>query len=104
MNLESYSQQANPFIPAGDTIGLRVFNLTSGAAFMLIDEPDPRVYIVERLVRDVNFETVSIWAHDATEQEDFAKERAFHLDFNATVALVGICVNPTDPDDNDWGV
>lgn len=92
----------NPHLPT-DTVGMNAFNLVPGAAFMLLDQPDPRVWIVEKVARDVNFERVSVWAHDGTNHPDLPNESAFNLDFCTKVALVGIVVNHTDLDDNDWG-
>jgi hypothetical protein len=92
----------NPNLPT-DSVGLSAFNLIPGAAFMLIDQPDPRVWVAEKVVRDENFERVSVWAHDATHNPDLPFEQAFNLDYCTQVALVGIVVNPTDPDDNNWG-
>jgi len=82
---------------------IRAFNLVIGAAFMVPYAPDPRVWIVERVVRDEHFERVFLWAHDGTNHPDLAREMAFDLDFCDQVALVGLSVNPSDPDDNDWG-
>lgn len=98
----------NPNLPR-DTIGLRAFNLIPGAAFMLIDEPDPRVWIVQHVSRDLNHERVNVWAHDGTNASDEAAFKgssdhlALNLDFCTLVALIGLVVNPGDPDDNDWG-
>ena len=109
-NLEACPWQDNPHIPSGDTVGLRAYNLMPGAAFMVIDEPDPRVWIAERVARDSNFEQVYVWAHDgsghplADDKNGLSTERAFSLDFNTLVCLVGLVVNPDDRDDNDWGV
>ena len=98
--------EANPNLPH-DTIPLNAYNLIPGAAFMVVDEPDPRVWIVEKVGRDVNFERVYVWAHDGTFAQDqdgnVAFEKAFNFDFNTTVALVGLAVDPSDPYDNDWG-
>jgi len=86
-------------------IPLRAFNLMPGAAFMVLDMPDPRVWIVEKLVRDDNFERVYIWAHDGTESGDLdlVTEKAFDLFYLDQVALVGLVANPEDLSDNDWG-
>ena len=92
----------NPHLPH-DTVPLSAFNIVPGAAFMLIDQPDPRVWIAEKVARDAAFERVSVWAHDGTHDETLEHEQAFNLDYCTTVALVGIVVNYTDPDDNDWG-
>jgi hypothetical protein len=98
--------QDNPNLPH-DVIGLRAFNLVPGAAFMLIDQPDPRVWIAEKVSRDAATERVSVWAHDGTnadiEDQHLAFEQAFNLDYCTLVGLVGIVVNPDDPEDNDWG-
>ena len=99
--------QDNPHLPA-DTVPLDVFNIIPGAAFMLIDQPDPRVWIAEKVARDVDFERVSIWAHDGTDADQdannsLAHEQAFNMDFCTKVALVGIVVNHADHDDNNWG-
>lgn len=107
-NLEAHPGQSNPNLPAGDTVGLRAFNLMRGAAFMLIDQPDPRVWVVQNMDRDVNTERVYLWCRDATNLQDQDGSYSFHLalnlDFCTLVALVGIVANPDDDDDNDWGV
>lgn len=93
---------ANPHLPL-DTIGLDAFNLIVGATFMVIDEPDPRVWVVERVVRDEQFEIVSVWVHDGTNDPDLGNERAYVLGYCTKVALVGLVVNADDNDDNNWG-
>lgn len=99
--------EANPNLPH-DTLPLNAYNLIPGAAFMVVDEPDPRVWIVEKVGREEHFERVYVWAHDGTnmrdERFDFTGEKAFAFNFNTTVAIVGLVVHPSDPDDNDWGV
>lgn len=92
----------NPHIP-NEFVGLNAFNIIPGVAFMLFDQPDPRVWIAERVARDANQETVSVWAHDGTHNGYLANESAFVLGYCSKVALVGTVVNPSDPDDNDWG-
>ncbi len=101
--MTSRDLQTNPNLPS-ETIGLRSFNLIPGATFMLIDEPDPRVWVAALVARDVDRERVYVWAHAANLPNDDSNfERAFSLDFNTLVALVGLVVNPSDLDDNDWG-
>jgi hypothetical protein len=82
---------------------LDAFNLVEGAAFMLTDQPDPRVWVAEKVYRDGNFEIVSVWAHDGTQDEVLGHEQAFRFGYNQKVALVGIVINPQDVDDNNWG-
>lgn len=98
--------EGNPNLDSTESLGLRAFNIIPGATFMLVDEPDPRVWVAEKVSRDANHETVSVWAHDASEsftESDLAGERAFVLDYNSTVALVGLVVNHDDLHDTDWG-
>ena len=106
----SQANEANPNLPH-DVVPLDSFNIMPGAAFMLIDQPDPRVWVAERVSRDINFERVYVWAHDATNDGDgtassaagLSTEIALNLDFCHKVGLVGIVVNFEDPDDNNWG-
>jgi hypothetical protein len=93
---------ANEHLPL-DVVPMDAFNLIPGAAFMLIDQPDPRVWVVEKVARDQNFESVSVWAHDVTEADHLPRESAFVLGYCVKVALVGIVVNPHDDSDNNWG-
>ena len=97
----------NPHLPT-DLVPLDAFNIIPGVTFMLIDQPDPRVWVAERVSRDVNFERVSIWAWDASNADQgldsgLAHEIALNLDYCTKVAMVGIVVNNTDHDDNNWG-
>jgi hypothetical protein len=101
--------QTNPNLPS-DTIALNSFNILPGAAFMLIDEPDPRVWIAEKVDRNGEHERVYVWAHDGTHFNEnqpamagHGEHRAFDLDYCYNVALVGLVLNYTDPDDNNWG-
>lgn len=96
------ADQANLNIPFA-SVRLDAFNLIVGAAFMVYDEPDPRVWIVEKVYRDGDFEDVSIWAHDATNNEHLGNEKAFLFGYCSKVALIGLVINPEDPDDNNWG-
>ena len=101
-----HDQNANPNLPS-ESIGLDAFNLIPGAAFMLIDQPDPRIWVAEKVVRDNNFERVYVWAHcldrDVAGDFDLATEIALNLDYCTKVALVGLVVNPGDPDDDNFG-
>lgn len=94
--------QANPNLPH-DVVPLDAFNLIPGAAFMLIDQPDPRVWVAEKVSRDADLERVSVWAHVGDSHNYLAAEIALNLDYCTKVALVGIVVNPSDPDDSNWG-
>jgi hypothetical protein len=100
------ANEANPNLPH-DIVPLNAFNIIPGAAFMVIDEPDPRVWIAEAVDRDASHERVYVWAHDGSnadlESKVLSFRRAFDLDYGTNVALIGLVVNHTDPDDNDWG-
>ena len=102
--------QDNPNLPVGLTIGLDAFNIVPGAAFMLIDQPDPRVWVAMRVTRDNGGlgpdERVYVWARDASHDDDgpiTTHQRAFDFDYCTKVALIGIVVNHDDEDDNNWG-
>lgn len=97
---ENYSNLPNHFIP------LDAFNLIPGATFVTFDSPDPRVWVVEKIIREDDFEQVHVWAHDASNASSgggLASENAFRYPYNHQVALVGLVVNPEDADDNNWG-
>ncbi len=91
-------------------VNLRAFNLTPGATF-LTEDPDGdhpfAVWIVMQVTRHVDNEMVWAWLRRAdliTEGPgDMIPTQTIMVDFNQPVALIGYCVNPNDPDDNDWG-
>lgn len=100
-------QISNPHLPTNNFVLFDAFNLVEGAAFMVLDEPDPRVWIVEKHVSDAVFERVYLWCHDGTftyqEQPDLVFQKAMDYDYSHKVALVGIVHSPGNPDDNNWG-
>lgn len=84
-------------------VHLDAFNLMVGAAFMLTDQPDPRVWVVEKLVRDSDFEIVSVWSRVATGDDYLPNESAFRFHYMEKIALVGLVVNPSMHDDCNFG-
>lgn len=96
---------ANPNLPT-ETIGLDAFNLRPGVAFMLIDQPDPTVWVVVHADRSgtlADDERVMVWARDAVDAEGDVRHLALNLDYCTKVAMVGIVVNEADDCDNNWG-
>lgn len=103
--MQNLVNQDNPNVPA-DAPALRAFNLIPGVAFMSVDEPDPRVWVVMRQELDDNFERNDIWARCANDEDrtlGLARHKAFSLHYCDLVAFVGIVRNPEDDSDNDWG-
>ena len=90
-------------------IRLNAFNTTTGTTF-ITDELNGEgfaVWVAMHVARSTDNERVYIWARRAdvvTEGPgDSVQNRSFDLDFNQTLAVIGMCLNPMDPDDNDWG-
>lgn len=101
----SQANEANPNLPH-DVVPLNAFNLIPGAAFMLIDQPDPTIWVALSVARSSSFEEVSVWArtHDgetAAAYDD--NHRAFVLGYCTNVGLVGLVVNPSDLGDDNIG-
>lgn len=85
---------------------IRAFNLVRGAVFDT-NVPDddlalPVRYVVRAVTHNVDDETVRIVARN-THTFD-ADSDVIDLDFCDTVDLIGLCVNPDDIDDEDFGV
>lgn len=90
-------------------IDLNAFNLMPGVTFSTYapDEEYPiGCWVVMQAHRHIDNEMVWVWARRAdliTEGPDEVITQTFMLDFNDQVHMIGLCVNPYDPDDNDWG-
>jgi hypothetical protein len=103
-------EQQNFHVPS-DAVAIRAFNLVPGVAFMDIDQPDPRIWVVERVERDSNFERVYIWARHGNMAalgsawgDISVPNKAFDMDYCHRVCFMGITLNPGDADDTDFGL
>lgn len=96
--------QANPNLPH-DVVPLDSFNIIPGVAFMLIDQPDPTIWVAVSVARSSVHEDVSVWArtHNGEASVHDDNHRAFVLDYCVKVGLVGIVVNPSDLGDDNLG-
>lgn len=94
--------------PTEGTVQLRAFNLTDGCAFLLVDQQTKwqTCWIVMSVSRNAETEVVTFTARRADNIDDIwpnTEVRTFTRSFNTTIPLLGICANPLDVTDNDWG-
>jgi hypothetical protein len=79
---------------------LRAFNLARG---LVVDFTGTDGDVILSVHRDSNGEQVTVISQ-AHGESDNTGHLVSQLDFNDTVLLVGVCVNPDDLDDTDYGV